>query len=184
MKSTKRGHHKNLLFWLCIIVNISISLLIGILFVIKFIPNANTDDGCASIGCLVSANTYLTSYHISNAISVINLFASMYFLLLYRKYAHTVNKAGKLSSKILNVIKFTICLDIFFDIVPTMVSVGLAFHGSVIGSYFKYFAWILFAFCGVCVNRHIYKALLINDRVSIVKTTSNMIVMSHSVNVS
>uniref|UniRef100_A0A7E4ULE1 G_PROTEIN_RECEP_F1_2 domain-containing protein n=1 Tax=Panagrellus redivivus TaxID=6233 RepID=A0A7E4ULE1_PANRE len=163
MKSANSLYNHKILLSLCIFVNVALSLFLGTIFVINFNPNDSDDESCQPILCMIDMNTYMISYHMANGISVVTLLASLYFLILFRKTTNTVNTTGKKSSKMQNMIKFTICVDIWLDFLPQILTIGLTLFGSPAGPYAGTIQRVLFTFCGIFVNQRFYKVFVVNE---------------------
>uniref|UniRef100_A0A7E4ZPS9 Serpentine Receptor, class T n=1 Tax=Panagrellus redivivus TaxID=6233 RepID=A0A7E4ZPS9_PANRE len=171
MKSANPIYNQKLLLAACVLINIGVATFIGVLFTLQFAQNGVNDESCVIIICMVGMDTYLVSYHVSNAISAVNLIASLYFLFLFRKTTITVNTHGKQAAKKQNMIKFTICVDICLDIFPQIVTVVLSLMGSPIGPYVATLQRVLFTFCGIFVNQRFYNVFVTHES-SFAKTTS------------
>uniref|UniRef100_A0A7E4UM78 7TM_GPCR_Srx domain-containing protein n=1 Tax=Panagrellus redivivus TaxID=6233 RepID=A0A7E4UM78_PANRE len=182
MKSANPGYSQKILLALCILMNIGASLFLGIYFIVKFNTSETNVDDCMSIICMVGMDSYLVSYHIANGISVVTLLASLYFLILFRKTTSAVRTKGMQSSKMQNMIKYTICIDIWLDFLPQILTVGLTLLNSPFGPYVATLQRILFTFCGIFVNQRFYKVFVINENSVSVMSTSKVFQTSKNIN--
>uniref|UniRef100_A0A7E4ULB9 Serpentine receptor class gamma n=1 Tax=Panagrellus redivivus TaxID=6233 RepID=A0A7E4ULB9_PANRE len=125
MKSTNAKYYCKKLLALCIFFNTSLAVFLGTLFVANFDPNgANNDSNQESrmpVLSIIDKKTYLILYYISNGISAVTLLASLYFLIVFRKST----KATEMFTKMEKTIKYTIWVDIWFDFLPQIFTVGL-----------------------------------------------------------
>uniref|UniRef100_A0A7E4ZPY4 G protein-coupled receptor n=1 Tax=Panagrellus redivivus TaxID=6233 RepID=A0A7E4ZPY4_PANRE len=172
MRSANPAYNQKLLLGLCIFFNIAVTIYTAIFFIIRFIQVGMSDESCLLISCMIGMDTYLVSYHVSNAISACNLIASVYFLFLFRKTTITVDTHGKQAAKMENMIKFTIYVDFCLDLFPQIVTVVLSLIGSVIGSYIGTLQRVLFSFCGIFVNQRFYNVFVTHERSFTVKSTT------------
>uniref|UniRef100_A0A7E4W625 BTB domain-containing protein n=1 Tax=Panagrellus redivivus TaxID=6233 RepID=A0A7E4W625_PANRE len=123
MKSSNSSYNQKILLTLCIFVNVVSSISIGILFLANFNPNDDEKyEIRMPIQSVIDRKSYLILYYMTNGVSIITLLASLYSLILFRK---TVITTEIVFTKVQNTIKYTIWVDIWFDFLPQILTVGL-----------------------------------------------------------